>query len=127
MTYLLDTNTFLWASSSPRALSAKARRICESSAALRVVSVVSLWELLAKCSVGKLAISNAVAALPAWVANLQARILAIEAAHTYALYGLPMRHKDPFDRMLVAQAVSEDMTLVTSDEAIQQYPVRWIW
>jgi PIN domain nuclease of toxin-antitoxin system len=127
VTYLLDTSTFLWAASSPRFLSRRARRICESTSATRLVSAASLWELATKCSIGKLSIANAQAALPAWLLNLDARVLPIEAAHAYAAYGLPILHKDPFDRMLVAQAIAEDLTLVTSDEAIHRYAVKWVW
>jgi len=127
VTYLLDTNTFLWASGAPRALSGRARRICQSSAARRVVSAASLWEIAMKCSTGKLAIFNPTATLPVWLANLEARVLPVGEAHAYAAYGLPLIHKDPFDRMLVAQAVSEDLTVVTGDEIIQRYPVKWVW
>ena len=127
MIYLLDTNTFWWAATSPRKLSHKARRICESPTARRLVSVASLWELIAKCSSGKLSIPDAPVSLPAWVVNLDARLLPVEAAHVYAVYSLPLLHKDPFDRILVAQAVAEDLTLVTSDEAVHLYPVNWVW
>ena len=127
MTYLLDTSTFLWAGSAPQKLSRKARRICESPGLRRVVSVTSLWELVAKCSIGKLEISGLASTLPTWVAHLDARLLPIEAAHAYASYDLPLLHRDPFDRMLIAQALAEDLTLVTKDEAIQRYPVKWIW
>jgi PIN domain nuclease of toxin-antitoxin system len=58
---------------------------------------------------------------------LNMRILPLEAAHAYAVYGLPMLNRDPFDRMLIAQAMSEDLTLVTSDQQIHQYAVKWIW
>ena len=58
----------------------------------------------------------------AWVAHLKMQILPIEAAHAYAVYGLPMLHKDPFDRILIAQALVEDLVLVTSDEDIQRSP-----
>src|SRR5207302_9194864 len=99
--YLLDTGTFLWAATSPGELSRRARRICESPSARRVVSVASLWELIAKCSIGKLSIPNAGTVLPAWVDGLEARVLPVEASHACAMYGLPLLHRDPFDRMLV--------------------------
>jgi PIN domain nuclease of toxin-antitoxin system len=93
----------------------------------RVVSAVTLWELVAKCSIGKLSISQVTTALPAWVSSLGAQVLPLEAAHAYAAYSLPMLHKDPFDRMLIAQAVAEGLTLVTCDENIQRYDVKWVW
>ena len=127
MTYLLDTSTFLWAAAEPRALSREAKRICESPGANRLVSVVSLWEIAVKCSIGKLSIADPARSLPAWVIDLGARVLSLDAAHAYAACGLPLLHKDPFDRMLVAQAVTEDLTLVTSDEKIRQYAVKCAW
>ena len=91
------------------------------------MSAVSLWELVTKCSIGKLSISQVTSTLPAWVSSLGARVLPLEAAHAYAAYGLPLLHKDQFDRMLVAQALADDLTLVTCDEAIQHYNVKWVW
>jgi len=111
----------------PRVLSRRARRICESQGIDRIVSAVSLWELVAKCSIGKLTISQVTTTLPAWVSSLGARVLPLAAAHAYAAYGLPLLHKDPFDRMLIAQAVADDLTLVTCDETIQRYDVKWVW
>lgn len=111
----------------PRVLSRRARRICESPGVQRVVSAVSLWELVSKCSIGKLTISELTTTLPTWVNSLGARVLPLEAAHAYAAYGLPLFHKDPFDRMLLAQAITEGLTLVTSDELIQRYAVKWVW
>ncbi len=127
MTYLLDTNTFWWAVMTPRELSRRARRICETPGVERIVSAVSLWELITKCSIGKLSISQATTTLPAWVNGLGARVLPLEAAHAYTAYGLPLVHRDPFDRMLIAQALADNLTLVTCDKSIQRYPVKWVW
>ena len=127
MTYLLDTSTFLWAATEPAKLSRKARRICESQREQLVVSVVSLWELVVKCGTGALRIASPDRTLPDWAAQLGARVLPVEAAHAYAVHGLPPIHRDPFDRLLVAQAISEDLPLLTSDERIRQYPARCVW
>ena len=127
MTYLLDTAPFLWAVSEPGRLSRRARRICESPRDTLVLSVASLWETMIKCGVGGLRIVNPARTLPDWVAALGARVLAVEAAHAYRLHELPPIHRDPFDRILVAQAMAEDLPLLTSDQYIRQYPVRCIW
>ena len=127
MKYLLDTSTFLWAATNPGRLSRKARRLCESPKETLVVSAASLWEIAIKCDVGGLRIADPPRSLPDWLARLGARILPIEATHAYALHGLPPIHRDPFDRILVAQAITEDLPLVTCDERIQQYPARWVW
>ena len=92
-----------------------------------MVSAASLWEAVAKCSIGKLSISQVTTTLPMLVESLGVRVLPLEAVHAYAAYGLPLLHKDPFDRMLIAQAVANNLTLVTSDETIQRYPVKWVW
>ena len=127
MTYLLDTSTFLWAATQPARLSRRARRICESQREQLVVSVVSLWELVVKCGTGALRIASLDRTLPDWTARLGARVLPVEAAHAYAVHNLPPIHRDPFDRLLVAQAIAEDLPLLTSDERIRQYPARCVW
>jgi PIN domain nuclease of toxin-antitoxin system len=125
--YLLDSHTFLWAVQAPEKLSRKARRICEQSRAPLLISTASIWELAIKCSLGQLSIQNFNTALPEWMRLLHMSVLPLEAAHAYAVYGLPMLHRDPFDRMLIAQALAEDLTLVTGDEQIHHYPVKWTW
>jgi PIN domain nuclease of toxin-antitoxin system len=125
--YLLDSHTFLWAASAPEKLSRKARRICEQTVNPLLISVASLWEIAAKCGVGKLSIPQPDVTLPAWVAHMNMQVLPVEAAHAYAVYGLPMLHKDPFDRMLIAQAVAEGLVLVTNDEEIRRYEIKWTW
>jgi len=125
--YLLDTSTFLWAATDPGRLSRKARRLCEAERETLVVSVASLWEIVIKCSTGGLRIADPARSLPDWLARLGARILPVEAAHAYALHGLPPIHRDPFDRLLVAQAIAEDLPVLTNDERIQQYPARCVW
>ena len=127
MRYLLDTSTFLWAGGAPGKLSRRARHICDTPGLERLVSAVSLWEAVAKCSIGKMSLPQVTSTLPAWINSIGARVLPLEAAHAYAAYGLPLLHRDPFDRMLVAQAMADGLTLVTCDENIQRYPVKWVW
>jgi PIN domain nuclease of toxin-antitoxin system len=125
--YLLDSHTFLWAASAPKKLSRKARWICEQTASPLVISVASLWEITAKCAAGELSIPQLGLTLPAWVQHMNLQVLPIQAEHAYAVYGLPALHKDPFDRMLIAQALVEDLVLVTNDEDVQRYTVKWVW
>jgi PIN domain nuclease of toxin-antitoxin system len=77
--YLLDTRTFLWAIQAPEKLSRKVRRICESPTKPLVLSVVSLWELIAKCEAGKLEIPAVGTTLPLWVERMSLRVLPLEA------------------------------------------------
>ena len=127
MTYLLNTNTLLWAGSSQGRLSRRARRICESPGIERAVSAVSLWEVIAKCTTGKLSIADVANILPVFVSNLSARVLPLEASHAYAAYSLPLLHKDPFDRMLIAQAAAEGLTLMAKDAVLHRYAVKVLW
>lgn len=123
--HLLDTSTLLWALGSPERLSARARRLV--NAGDNVVSVASYWEVVVKTQKRLLAIPD----LPTWWRRatelMAARILPIRGSHVTALAALPMLHKDPFDRILIAQAVAEGLDLVTNDEPISSYPVRTIW
>jgi PIN domain nuclease of toxin-antitoxin system len=127
VSYLLDSPAFLWAATAPEKLSPKARRICEQTVRPLLISVASLWELAAKCGAGKLSIPQPELTLPGWVARMNMQILPLEAAHAYALHRLPMLHKDPFDRMLIVQAIAESLVLVTKDEDIHRYQVKWAW
>jgi PIN domain nuclease of toxin-antitoxin system len=123
--HLLDTSTLLWALGSPERLSARARRLVDAGE--NVVSVASYWEIVIKTQKGLLTIAD----LPTWWRRateiMAARVLPIRASHVTALAALPMLHRDPFDRILIAQAVAEGMDFVTSHEPIAEYPVRTIW
>ena len=123
--HLLDTSTLLWALGEPERLSARARRLVEASE--NVVSVASYWEVVIKTQKGLLSISD----LGTWWRRATeltaARVLNIRASHITALAALPMLHRDPFDRILVAQAKAEGLALVTNDGSIGAYPIRTLW
>ena len=123
--HLLDTSTLLWALGEPERLSARAGRLVEAGE--NVVSVASYWEVVIKTQKGLLSISD----LGTWWRRATeltaARVLNIRASHITALAALPMLHKDPFDRILIAQAVAEGLDFVTNDEPISEYSVRTIW
>jgi PIN domain nuclease of toxin-antitoxin system len=123
--HLLDTSTLLWGLGEPERLSSKARRLIESGD--NVVSVASYWEVVIKSQKGLLAIAD----LPSWWRRATeltaARVLPIRASHVTALATLPTIHRDPFDRILIAQALAEGLGFVTNDEPIRQYPVNTLW
>ena len=123
--HLLDTSTLLWALGSPERLSPHARRLVNDGE--NIVSVGSYWEVVIKVQKGLLSIPDA----PTWwrrAAELTAaRILPIRASHVTTLAGLPMLHKDPFDRILIAQAIAEGLDFITNDEPIRGYAVRTVW
>ena len=123
--HLLDTSTLLWALGEPERLSARAGRLVEAGE--NVVSVASYWEVVIKTQQGLLSISD----LGTWWRRATeltaARVLNIRASHITALAALPILHKDPFDRILVAQAKAEGLALVTDDGSIGAYPIRTLW
>ena len=123
--HLLDTSTLLWALGMPERLSARARRLVDSGE--NVVSVASYWEVVIKTQKGLLLISD----LGTWWRRATeltaARVLHIRPSHITALATLPMLHKDPFDRILIAQAKAEGLGLVTNDGPIAEYEVQTIW
>ena len=118
MRLLLDTHILLWVMLDDRQLSARARRLIADADSLHV-STVSLWELAIKRSLGKLRLD--VDALDAHLSGNAIQPLAISWAHARQLRALPVLHGDPFDRMLVAQALSEPMRLLTHDAALAAY------
>ena len=123
--HLLDTSALLWALVEPERLSARVRRLVEAGE--NVVSVASYWEVVIKAQKGLLSISD----LATWWRQAteltSARVLHIRPAHITALAALPMLHKDPFDRILIAQAKAEGLGLVTNDGPIGGYPIQTIW
>ena len=119
MRLLLDTNALLWLLAGDPRLGAQARREVEAAAEL-VVSAASLWEIAIKVSIGKLA---ALPGLPAVLAEAGVRRLGIEDEHLRRLESLPWHHRDPFDRLLIAQAQAEALTVLTADPAFGDYAV----
>jgi PIN domain nuclease of toxin-antitoxin system len=125
---LLDTHTFIWWNGEPHKLSPHARHLCEEPDAELVLSVVSLWEMQIKLQLGKIQLTQP---LPEIVRRQREQngltLLSVMAEHVYALSQLPDAHKDPFDRLLIAQAISEGMSIVTRDSAFESYPVPLEW
>lgn len=125
---LLDTHAFLWAVMQPRLLSAKIRRLLEDPATEAIVSAASAWEIATKFRLGKLPGAAAVVAdYAAAINGLQAQPLAIRDNHALLAGGFPQAHRDPFDRLLVAQAEIEGLTLVSKDRALRQFGVELLW
>lgn len=119
MNVLLDTHLCLWGVLDDPKLSPKARRLVEK-AGMVFVSTASLWEVAIKHSLGRLPVSAE--ALRDHLVRSGAQFLPVLPEHCLALAGLPALHSDPFDRMLVAQAIVEPLHLITHDEAFKGYP-----
>jgi PIN domain nuclease of toxin-antitoxin system len=125
---LLDTHTFLWWISDSPKLSDVAREAIADERTQPIFSVVSGWEITIKAGVGKLEIPGSPGRfLSEQLSRNDVEILPIYLRHALRVYDLPDHHKDPFDRLLVAQALAEDLALVTADPFIAGYPVETVW
>lgn len=128
MKLLLDTHTFLWLIEGSPNLSAAAQAALADSANELLLSVASVWELAIKTGNNKLALSGPLDAFVAtWTATYQIALLPIVTPHALAVAGLPHFHRDPFDRMLIAQALVEGMTLVSVDAKFVPYSIPILW
>ncbi|MBF0466240.1 MAG: type II toxin-antitoxin system VapC family toxin [Nitrospirae bacterium] len=128
MRALLDTHTFLWWITDSSLLSDIAVRIISDAKTELYLSSVSVLEMVIKAQIGKLTLPDT----PEIFITSQMVINSIQCMpmnmnHAFAVYTLPMHHRDPFDRLLVAQAQSEELPIITNDQFIKQYGVTVIW
>ena len=126
MKYLLDTNALLYVFSAPAELSARARRIVRDEGDLRV-SIASLWEIAIKQSLGKLRFNMSITRLEMLCRERSIQLVPISPVALERIKTLPDIHRDPFDRLIVAQALEEGLAIITRDRIIPQYPVQTIW
>ena len=127
MKLLLDTHTFLFAISDPARLSARMRKWLSDPNVERWVSVVSLWEVAVKVQIGKLTLPLNPEYYTTHLQALQAKALPVTITHTMAFMNLPLHHRDPFDRLLIAQAATEGLTLASRDRIFKVYAADIIW
>lgn len=128
MKLLLDTHAFICLVDRPDALPARSRAMLEDPSNDLYLSLASPWEMQIKVTLGKLRLGKSVADMvQAEVDRAAVRLLPIAIEHVAALSRLPDHHRDPFDRLLVAQAIHEGLILVSSDRAIAQYDAPIIW
>ena len=125
MRLLLDTHIFIWWADEPEKLSPVALAALEDEANDLILSVVSVWEIQVKTQLGKLKLNQPLKELIESQQETNGlRILPVELSHVLMLDALPFHHKDPFDRLLIAQSIAEDMTLVTADDKFSAYPAK---
>ena len=130
MKLLLDTHTFLWLVVGSPNLSAAAQAALADPANELYLSVASVWELAIKTSRPKpqLTLTDPLDVYIAkWTAIYQLNVLSVELPHALHVVGLPDHHRDPFDRILIAQALVEGMTVVSGDNKFAAYPVPILW
>ena len=129
MNYLLDTSAFLWFASAQRELSDRAETIIANSDNNIYLSLASVWELAIKFRTGKLEIIPP--PFSQWLEKELAansfRLLEIKMQHLKLIADLPLYHRDPFDRLIVAQSLFENIAVITNDVAFDQYQVQRIW
>lgn len=120
MNLLVDTNVLLWWLDDSPALSAEARELISDGDSVTVVSAVTIWEIVVKSALGKLDVPENI---EEHISQAGFTFLDLTPAHAWEVGHLPAIHRDPFDRMLVAQSRIEKLTLVTRDENIPKYGV----
>jgi PIN domain nuclease of toxin-antitoxin system len=127
MRYLVDTQSFIWFVEDDAKLPAHIRILMENVGNQLIISIASLWEMTIKMSLGKLILSGDIETMIDKVISNGFTILTIEPKHLIALSTLDFIHRDPFDRIIISQSISEDIPLISSDDVFSQYPVEWVW
>jgi len=127
MEYILDTHVLLWLIFDSDKLSVSARHVLSNDFAKKYVCASSLWEISIKNRIGKLPLPEGTQGI---FSALKARgfgIIGLDHLHIEAYNALPLIHRDPFDGIIIATALIENMTIITADENIQKYDVPWVW
>lgn len=128
MRMLLDTHAFLWFIEGNTNLSDTARELIADEENQRFLSIGSLWEISIKVSIGKLEVGMTFTELVSQeVYGNDIKLLRIQPKHLDELAKLPFHHKDPFDRLIIAQSLAENIPVVTKDKAFGSYPVTVLW
>ena len=128
MKHLLDTHTFIWMESDPDKLSSIVSTAIRDLNNTLLLSTASVWEIQIKTQTGKLKFPRLASKIAARVQMQQIQILPIELEHIFAIDQLPLlNHRDPFDRLLVAQALYQNWPILSHDPLIAQYPITTIW
>ena len=128
MNLLLDTHVFLWMHDEIEKLSISASDALTSVENKLYLSTASIWEIQIKFKSGKLKLGKPIdEILDEQISVNDLEILALEREHAVNVVTLPPAHKDPFDRMLISQAMVEDMTIVTADKRLRDYDVKLLW
>ena len=127
MYYLLDTHTFLWFLNGSEELSDKAKSAIENIKNTKFISIASFWEIAIKTSLGKLKLDIPFQELKFLAINNGFEILPLTFEHTNQLVNLNFHYKDPFDRLIIAQAMTDKLTIIGKDKNFAPYSVKIIW
>lgn len=127
MRLLLDTHVFIWFLSKQSVLPAETRAKIIDPENIKFLSIASVWEMSIKAGLGKLNLAFSTKDLVAEFQKYSGLILPVSLEHSLAVENLPWHHKDPFDRMLITQALCDDLLLVSHDAQFAQYPVQILY
>jgi len=128
MKILLDTHTLLWFIAGSQSLSSASRLLIEDPENQKFVSIASIWEIAIKVSTGKMSLVAPFDDLfPNQLDINGFALLAVKVEHASVLSALPFHHRDPFDRLLIAQSIVEDFVIITTDSHFADYPVKKFW
>jgi|SRR5882724_4236693 len=128
MKYLLDTMVWMWSVGSVENIGDRGREILADGEAEIYLSSASCWELAIKTQLGKYILPESPTSyVPKRLAEQGIRPLAITHIHAVKVYDLPLHHRDPFDRLIITQALMEDLVILTSDRDFKKYPVEVLW
>jgi len=127
MDYLLDTHTVLWFINEDKRLSSKALKTIKPADTICYISIASLWEVSIKASINKLVLHRSFKELEKQISDNDIRILPITFKDLLILYALPHHHRDPFDRIIISQSMTNKLTVITKDPAFENYDVKLLW
>ena len=127
MNYLLDTHVLIWFLNGDKSLSPKVRKAIESDNATNFVSIASLWEIAIKLSLDRISIKVPFENLGIELEKNNFQLLPITLADTVILSTLPFNHRDPFDRLIISQSISNDFTLISKDKEFSSYEIKLLW
>jgi len=127
MEYILDTHVLLWIIFDSDKLSAAAQQVLSNSFVKKHVCASSLWEISIKNRIGKLPLPEGMQGILSAIRKRGFGIIGLDYLHIEAYNTLPLIHRDPFDGIIIATALVEKMSIITSDENIQKYDVLWVW
>ncbi|MCL1882528.1 MAG: type II toxin-antitoxin system VapC family toxin [Defluviitaleaceae bacterium] len=127
MKYLLDTHAAKWALDDATKFSLTTGALIEDSSSPLYISIASVWEVAIKTSIGKLDFAGGSSGFWEDLKQLGVILLPVELSHINYTENLPLYHRDPFDRIIIATALAEKLTIITADTNIQKYDVPWIW
>ncbi len=127
MSYLIDTHTLLWYLKGDEQLSKNAKGILDNKKEQVFISIASLWEMAIKINIEKLKLDYSFPELEQKLQFEQVAVLGVLFSHTETLTSLPLHHRDPFDRMIIAQSLTENLTIISKDKNFSLYPIQLLW